>query len=95
MCREAEICYQAMAMVTDYDCWHEAEAEVSVEMVIGHLMANTARAKTILARLLPLIPEQPSCACRSALKGAILSDLATAPQETKSSLGPVLAKYMT
>ena len=33
--REAEICYVTIAMVTDYDCWHEEEDAVTVEMLIG------------------------------------------------------------
>ena len=35
LAREAEICYGTLAMVTDYDCWHEEEEDVSVEAVTG------------------------------------------------------------
>src|SRR5258706_14684041 len=38
--REAEICYATLAMVTDYDCWHESEEAVTVEMVVSNLMRN-------------------------------------------------------
>ena len=37
LAREAEICYSTIAMVTDYDCWHENEEDVSVELVIQNL----------------------------------------------------------
>ena len=37
LAREAEICYATMAWVTDYDCWHESEDVVTVEMVIQNL----------------------------------------------------------
>ena len=40
LAREAEICYSTIAMVTDYDCWHENEEDVSVELVIQNLKKN-------------------------------------------------------
>src|SRR5258706_5387898 len=46
LAREAEICYASVALVTDYDVWHE-EA-VTVDMVIGNLNANTANVKELL-----------------------------------------------
>ena len=42
LAREAEICYALLAMVTDYDVWHESEEDVSAEMVIANLLANTS-----------------------------------------------------
>jgi len=94
LCREAEICYQAVAMVTDYDCWHEAEAEVNVEMLLGHLRANTAFARKLLERVIPAIPSERGCACASALASAIFTDLSAAPEETLASLRPILSKYV-
>lgn len=94
LCREAEMCYQAIAMVTDYDCWHESEEPVTVEMVVGHLTANTEFAKGLLARLIPQLPEASDCDCRSALQHAILSDPATVPDETKDALAPIIGKYV-
>ena len=46
--REAEICYATLAMVTDYDCWHEAHAAVTVEMVVANLMKNSKTAQEII-----------------------------------------------
>src|SRR5215216_293734 len=34
LAREAGLCYATLAMVTDYDVWHDAEEDVSVEMVL-------------------------------------------------------------
>jgi len=47
LAREAEICYAMIACATDYDCWHESEESVTVEMVIGNLSANVANAPKI------------------------------------------------
>ena len=42
LAREAEICYATMAMVTDYDCWHEDHDAVTVEQVVAVLNQNAA-----------------------------------------------------
>ena len=93
LCREAEICFQAMSMVTDYDCWHESEEAVTVEMVIGHLSANTLLAKEILKALAGAIPETRSCQCANALSGAILTQKGAAPAEVSRKLELILGKY--
>ncbi|UCH12932.1 MAG: S-methyl-5'-thioadenosine phosphorylase, partial [Candidatus Omnitrophota bacterium] len=69
--REAEICYVTMAMVTDYDCWYQAES-VNVQMIIRNLLKNATIAKEIIKRVIPKIPGQRNCHCASALKDAII-----------------------
>jgi len=49
LAREAAIPYAMLAMVTDFDVWHESSEPVTVEMVIANLHANTAAAKRILS----------------------------------------------
>lgn len=93
LCREAEICYQSIAMVTDYDCWHESEEPVTVEMIIGHLMANTALAKDILKELVPALPTTRQCACCTALQYAIMTDRKAISPAMKKALKPVIGKY--
>ena len=94
LCREAEMCYQSMAMVTDYDCWHESEEDVSVDLVIGHLLANSALAKSILQELIPAIPESRGCGCGTALATALLTEKDAAPEATKQKLAPIVGKYL-
>jgi 5'-methylthioadenosine phosphorylase len=94
LCREAEICYQPIAMVTDYDCWHESEEPVSAESVIAHLHANTSRAKRILAELIPSVTSERSCGCSDVLKYALMSSREGIPPETKEKLGPIVSKYL-
>jgi 5'-methylthioadenosine phosphorylase len=93
LCREAEICYQAIAMVTDYDCWREAEEPVSIDMIIGHLTANVKLAKELLKELIPAIPQQRTCDCQNALQHAILTQMDLVPLKVKDTLGPILEKY--
>ena len=76
LAREAEMCYGMLAMGTDYDCWHEAEEDVSVEAVIEILQANACLANCIVARAAGLLPETSDCACLEAARYAII----TAPE---------------
>jgi len=95
LCREAEICYQTLAMVTDYDCWHETEEAVSVEMVIGHLQANTALARAVLEALVPRLPERlEGCGCGAALKDALITRPEAIPERARQDLAPILGKYV-
>ncbi len=93
-CREAEIAYATLAMITDYDCWKEDEAHVTVEMVIDNLMKNAETAKKIVADVIPRIPEKPDWACHSALANAIMTDRKAWPAQTRKELEPVLRKYV-
>lgn len=52
LAREAELGYAMICMATDYDCWHTAGGDVSVEMVMGHMHANAENARRLVARVL-------------------------------------------
>ncbi len=95
LAREAEICYATVAMVTDYDCWHPDHDHVTVEMVVGHFHANIKLAQEII-RLVTRRAQaglSRKCACPHALAGAILTDPAVIPAETKRKLQPIMGKY--
>ena len=92
--REAEIAYASLAMVTDYDCWKEDEAHVTVEMVIENLRRNAETAQAVIRAVLPRIPTVAEWPCHQALKNAILTDRAHWPAETVESLRPILKRYL-
>ena len=95
LAREAEICYTTVAMVTDYDCWHESKEPVTVEIVVGHLMANVGVAKAIVKRALPLIATaERQCSCGTALATSIITRPEAIPQERAHELEPLLGKYL-
>src|SRR3546814_13458683 len=50
LAREAEICYATVAMVTDYDCWHDAHAPVTVDQVVKNLLDNADKARALIDR---------------------------------------------
>lgn len=93
LCREAEICYTSVSMVTDYDCWKEDE-EVSVEMIIANLMHNADNAKKIIKSIAAKISEKESCGCGEALSTAIITSPDVIPGGIKSDLAPIIGKYI-
>jgi 5'-methylthioadenosine phosphorylase len=95
LAREAEIAYATLALVTDYDCWHPDHDHVTVEMIIDNLHKNAINAqKVIQATVGKLAENLPSSAAHSALKYAILTPLAKAPEATKEKLALLLQKYL-
>jgi len=94
LAREAEICYATMACVTDYDCWHETQQVVSVEMLISNLQKNASLAQRTIRQAVPMIAERRTCACASALKDAILTPKDSIPPETRRALDVIIGKYV-
>jgi 5'-methylthioadenosine phosphorylase len=76
LAKEAELCYAAVAMVTDYDCWHDEEADVSVEQVIQVLKANADKARDLVRRVAPeLGKRREPCdhGCHTVLDTAVIT----------------------
>lgn len=76
LAREAELCYASVAMVTDYDCWHEDHGAVDVAQVIATLTANAGHARALVAALPALLgSERDICphGCDRALTHAVMT----------------------
>jgi len=94
LAREAEICYATLGLVTDFDCWHEDEEDVTVAAVIENLKANAVLAVATLTQVIEGLGGRPiTCACGQALQEAILTPLDHVPADTLSRLQPILARY--
>ena len=94
LAREAEICYATLAAVTDYDCWHQEYASVTIEMVISHLQKNVDRAQRVLRKLVKRLPEARGCSCGQALKNSIVTDPRAIPPRLRRDLAFLLDKYL-
>ncbi|MFM7371034.1 MAG: S-methyl-5'-thioadenosine phosphorylase, partial [Sphaerospermopsis kisseleviana] len=95
LAREAEIAYATLALVTDSDCWHPDHDNVTVEMVIGNLQRNGVNAQKVIQETVKRLSENPPQSdAHSALKYAILTNLANAPAATKEKLSLLLEKYL-
>lgn len=95
LAREAEICYATMALVTDYDCWNEAEDDVAVGVLLDNLRANAQLAAQIVRDAVGALPETRSaCDCAGALEHAIITAPESISPEVRTRLGPILSKYV-
>lgn len=93
LAREAEMCYAMLAMGTDYDCWHEAEDDVSVEAVVAVLKANAERANAIVHALATSLPTTSTCDCLNAAQFATITSPDAISDEAKERLGLLFGKY--
>lgn len=78
LAREAEITYATVAMVTDYDCWHELHGAVDVASVVAVLNENADKARRLVARLAADFPAERE-ACPAGSHNALDHALITAP----------------
>jgi len=95
LAREAEICYATLALVTDYDVWHETEEDVTVGGVVAILLENAAMAKAILRRAVRVLPTPRTCPCPHALRDAIITARDRIPAATRERLRLLVGKYLT
>ncbi len=94
LAREAEICYATIAMVTDFDVWHDSAGEVTVDMVVANHGANLETARAILGELTKFDLGERTCGCGNALAGAIVTDPAAIPPDTRKKLGIIADRYL-
>ena len=71
LAREAGICYQPIAMSTDYDCFMETEEKVSVDMILRTMHENAENVKKILVDVIPKIKNW-ECRCKTDINSAKL-----------------------
>ena len=93
LAREAELCYATLALVTDYDVWHESHETVTVEAVIQNLLKNVATAKDVLRQVIPALGPPRACPCASLLQNAVITSPAAFPLDTRRRLDLLLGKY--
>jgi 5'-methylthioadenosine phosphorylase len=94
LAREAEIAYATLALVTDYDCWHESHDAVTIDMVVEYLNKNVRNAQLILKDAVKRVAtkETPN-QYRDAIKNAIFTLPDHWPAETAKKLEAIIGKY--
>jgi len=93
LAREAEICYATLGLVTDYDVWKEGE-EVTVERVVGNLLANIENVKKLIKAAIPRLKRERKCECASALAYAIQTREWAINRRTSRKLDLLIGKYL-
>lgn len=94
LAREAEICYCTVALVTDYDCWHEEYNEVDIDMVFENLRKNSGNATKIIRNTILKIPDQRDCKCSKSLENAIITREDLITNRIKEKLKPIIGHYI-
>src|SRR5437762_459188 len=90
LAREAEIAYATLALVTDYDCWHEGHDNVTVDMVIEYLNKNVRNAQLILKDAVKRVAAKTTPnQYRGAVKNAIFTAPENWPAETANNLDAI------
>ena len=94
LAREAEIAYATLALVTDYDCWHEAHDSVTLDMVIGYLQKNVRNAQLVLKEAVRRVAAKET---PNPFAGATQNAIFTAPEnwnpEAAKNLEAIIGKY--
>jgi 5'-methylthioadenosine phosphorylase len=93
--REAEMCYAALVLVTDYDCWHSSVAAVDIGEILRVMKLNVEKAQAAVAGLAHALGNQPrTCGCDHALKDTIITERSAIPQRLIDDLRPLVGKYL-
>lgn len=93
---EAEIAYAVMAHITDYDVWHESEADVTVEMVMRTLRHNTALAQKAIAHLAGRMEQWAGdFPVHHALRDALITEREAIADEMREKLSPLVDGYLS
>lgn len=93
LAREAEISYATMAMITDYDCWHEEEDDVSGHAVMEVLRQNVKTAQEAVRLSIRRIDETRHSPFRGILEHALMTEPSAVPQATLDVLAPIVGRY--
>ncbi len=93
LAREAEISYATLALPTDYDCWHEEEESVTVEMLIETLRRNVALAQKIIIEAVPHVEGRSPF--EDLLRSAIITDPAHISAEARDRLKLLIGRYLS
>jgi 5'-methylthioadenosine phosphorylase len=94
LAREAEIAYASLAMATDYDCWHEAHGDVTVDMVIKNLQANAKVAQQIVTSTAEKISQlRPPSDAHKALKNSLMTSKEMVPEQTRERVNLFTKAY--
>ncbi len=86
LAREAGLCYATLAMVTDFDVWHEDQEDVSVEVVGENLAANASTGLSVIRHIAERGLSERDCGCADALGDAVVTAPESWPEESRRRL---------
>jgi 5'-methylthioadenosine phosphorylase len=94
LAREAELPYALLALATDYDCWHQAEEDVTIEAVLKVMGENVAKARRAVGELAPALPDPAKSRATGALAAALMTSRERIEPAALSKLDWLVGKYI-
>ena len=97
LAREAEICYATVAMVTDYDCWHDSHDAVTVDQVVQTLRGNADKARALIKQVVPKLSGRSDLCdrgCHRALDAAVITQESARDPAVMASLDAVAGRVL-
>jgi 5'-methylthioadenosine phosphorylase len=94
LAREAEIAYATVALVTDYDCWHEGEGDVDVSKVIAVLRQNADLARRTVTEAARLIGSSPAISAAGSMQHAVMTSRDAITADARRRLHLLIGKYL-
>jgi 5'-methylthioadenosine phosphorylase len=94
LAREAEICYASLALVTDYDAWHEATEPVTVNAILEVLRENAAAARRAIREAARRMDPERTCGCRDTMRHSVLTDRKLISEEARQRLHSIIGRYL-
>lgn len=95
LAREAELCYATLALVTDYDCWHESEEAVTVGAILDIMHQNVAMAKTVLSHAIQMVAPPLKCNCPFAMDHAVVTPVDRITRSARQRFGLLLERFFS
>ncbi len=93
LAREAELCFATMAIITDFDSWHEDLEVVSTTSVLENFRQTVATARQVVAAALDNFDLPRDCGCGRALEEGLMTDVSSLDASTRNAFGILLDKY--
>ncbi len=90
LAREAGIGYATLAMVCDYDCWHDEHADVTAEMAVANLGKSVGNAQRVLRAAINNLPTDAPSSCEAAIANAIMTSPDSFPPALRRRLALLL-----
>jgi 5'-methylthioadenosine phosphorylase len=94
LAREAEIAYATVALVTDYDCWHEGEGDVDVSKVIAVVRQNADLARRTVTEAARLIGSSPAISAAGCMQHALMTSRDAITADSRRRLQLLIGKYL-
>jgi len=97
LAREAELCYATIAMVTDYDCWHEDHGAVTVAEIIRVLLDNADKGRALVKAVAPMLAERTTVCdqgCHHALDSAIITSEGARDPKVVKKLATIVGRVL-